>query len=143
MGQSKPLRATALVVEDDVMQREMTCLLLEESDFNVIECESAEAAELVLERNGGSLSLMMTDVQLAGHMNGVELAHLAKKYNPKLDVIVTSGKPLRQPLPDAAKFWPKPSAPLDIIREAERRSWLARRASGGSPRPRLVQCRLA
>jgi DNA-binding response OmpR family regulator len=56
MGQSKPLRATALVVEDDVMQREMTCLLLEESDFNVIECESAEAAELILERNGGSLS---------------------------------------------------------------------------------------
>jgi two-component system, cell cycle response regulator CpdR len=126
MGQSKPLRATALVVEDDVMQREMTCLLLEESDFNVIECESAEAAELVLERNGGSLSLMMTDVQLAGHMNGVELAHLAKKYNPELDVIVTSGKPLRQPLPDGAKFWPKPWAPLDIIREAERMS-LARR----------------
>jgi two-component system cell cycle response regulator CpdR len=126
MRQSKPLRATALVVEDDVMQREMTCLLLEESDFNVIECESAEAAELVLERNGGSLSLMMTDVQLAGHMNGVELAHLAKKYNPKLDVIVTSGKPLRQPLPDGAKFWPKPWAPLDIIREAERMS-LARR----------------
>ncbi len=127
MGQSKPLRATALVVEDDAMQREMTCLLLEESDFNVIECESAEAAELVLERNGGSLSLMMTDVQLAGHMNGVELAHIAKKYNPKLDVIVTSGKPLRQPLPDGAKFWPKPWAPLDIIREAERMSLLARR----------------
>jgi len=127
MGQSKPPRATALVVEDDVMQREMTCLLLEESDFNVIECESAEAAELVLERNGGSLSLMMTDVQLAGHMNGVELAHLAKKYNPELDVIVTSGKPLRQPLPDGAKFWPKPWAPLDIIREAERMSLLARR----------------
>jgi len=127
MGQSKPLRATALVVEDDVMQREMTCLLLEESDFNVIECESAEAAELVLERNGGSLSLMMTDVQLAGHMNGVELAHIAKKCNPELDVIVTSGKPLRQPLPDGAKFWPKPWAPLDIIREAERMSLLARR----------------
>ncbi len=122
MGQSKPLRAIALVVEDDVMQREMTCLLLEESDFNVIECESAEAAELVLERNGGSLSLMMTDVQLAGHMNGVELAHIAKKCNPELDVIVTSGKPLRQPLPDGAKFWPKPWAPLDIIREAERMS---------------------
>jgi len=126
MGQSKPLRATALVVEDDVMQREMTCLLLEESDFNVIECESAEAAELILEHTGGSLSLMMTDVQLAGHMNGVELAHIAKKCNPELDVIVTSGKPLRQPLPDGAKFWPKPWAPLDIIREAERMS-LARR----------------
>ena len=120
MGQSKPLRATALIVEDDALQREMICLLLEESDFEVIECESAEAAELVLERNGDSLSLMMTDVNLAGHMNGVELAHIAKKCNPELGVIVTSGKPLQQDLPDGAKFWSKPWVPLDVIREAER-----------------------
>ena len=123
MGQSKPLRATALVVEDDVMQREMTCLLLEESDFNVIECESAEAAELVLQRTADNVVLMMTDVNLAGNMNGVELAHIAKKHNPAIDVIVTSGKPLRQALPDGAKFWSKPWAPLDVIREAERMSF--------------------
>jgi two-component system cell cycle response regulator CpdR len=126
MGQAKPLRATALIVEDDVMQREMLCLLLEESDFDVIECESAEAAEFVLERTGGSLSLMMTDVNLAGHMTGVELAHIAKKYNPELDVIVTSGKPLRQKLPDGARFWSKPWVPLDVIREAEKMSYARR-----------------
>ncbi|SDT45060.1 response regulator [Bradyrhizobium canariense] len=128
MGQSKPFRATALVVEDDPMQREMICLLLEESDYDVIQCESAEAAELVLERNGGSLRLMMTDVHLAGHMNGVELAHIAKRRVPDIDVIVTSGMPLRQPLPDGAQFWSKPWAPLDVIRAAERMS-LAHRAA--------------
>jgi len=122
MGQSKPFRATALVVEDDPMQREMICLLLEESDMDVIECESAEAAELVLEEAGASLVLMMTDVQLAGHKNGVELAHAAKKFNPDMDVIVTSGIPLRQALPDGAIFWTKPWAPLDVIREAEKMS---------------------
>ena len=122
MGQSKPLRATALIVEDDPMQREMICLLLEESDVDVIECESAEAAELVLGQADASLVLLMTDVQLAGHMNGVELAHLAKKYNPDMDVIVTSGRPLPQELPDGAKFWTKPWAPLDVIREAEKMS---------------------
>jgi two-component system cell cycle response regulator CpdR len=122
MGQSKPFRATALVVEDDPMQREMICLLLEESEMDVIECESAEAAELVLEQADASLVLLMTDVQLAGHMNGVDLAHVAKKYNPDLDVIVTSGRPLRQELPDGAKFWSKPWAALDIIREAEKMS---------------------
>jgi DNA-binding NtrC family response regulator len=122
MGQSKPFRATALVVEDDAMQREMICLLLEESDMDVIECESAEAAELVLEEAGASLVLLMTDVQLAGHMTGVELAHVAKKFNPDMDVIVTSGIPLRQALPDGAKFWTKPWAPLDVIREAEKMS---------------------
>jgi two-component system cell cycle response regulator CpdR len=88
----------------------------------VIECESAEAAELVLEEAGASLVLMMTDVQLAGLKNGVELAYVAKKFNPDMDVIVTSGKPLRQDLPDGAKFWTKPWVPLDVIREAERMS---------------------
>jgi response regulator RpfG family c-di-GMP phosphodiesterase len=122
MGQSKPFRATALVVEDDPMQREMICLLLEESDMDVIECESAEAAELVLEEAGASLVLLMTDVQLAGHKNGVELAYVAKKFNPDMDVIVTSGIPLRQALPDGTIFWRKPWAPLDVIREAERTS---------------------
>jgi len=119
MGQSKPYRAKALVVEDDPMQREMLGLLLEESDFDVIACESAEAAELVLQRADGNMLLLMTDVELAGHMNGIELAHAAKKCNPDLDVIVTSGKPLRQDLPDGAMFWSKPWAPLDVIRVAE------------------------
>ncbi len=119
MGQSEPFRATALIVEDDVMQREMLSLLLEESGYHVIQCESAEAAERVLETNAGALRLMLTDVQLAGHKNGVELAYVAKHRNPRLDVVVTSGRPLKQPLPDGAKFWAKPWAPLDVLREAE------------------------
>ena len=127
MGQSKPFRATALIVEDDPMQRDMICLLLEESEVDVIECESAEAAELVLERAAGSLVLMLTDVQLAGNMDGVELAHIARKYNPDMGVIVTSGKPLHQELPDGVQFWSKPWAPLDVIREAERMVYERRR----------------
>jgi CheY-like chemotaxis protein len=134
MGQSKPLRATALIVEDDPMQRDMICLLLEESEVDVIECESAEAAELVLERAAGSLVLMMTDVQLAGNMDGVELAHIARKYNPDMGVIVTSGKPLHQELPDGVQFWSKPWAPLDVIREAERMVY--ERSHHGEVRPR-------
>ena len=119
MGQAEPFRATALIVEDDVMQREMLSLLLEESGYQVIQCESAEAAQRVLDRSAGALCLMLTDVQLAGHMTGVELAHVAKDRNPKLDIVVTSGRPLKQPLPDGAKFWAKPWAPLDVLREAE------------------------
>ncbi|MES5487825.1 response regulator [Bradyrhizobium sp. INPA03-11B] len=131
MGQSKPYRAKALVVEDDPMQREMIGLLLEESEFDVISCESAEAAELVLQGNGDNVVLMMTDVELAGNMTGVELAHVAKKYKPDLDVIVTSGKPLRQRLPEGTMFWSKPWAPLDVIRVAETK---ASELSGGRAR---------
>ena len=119
MGQSNPSRRIALVVEDDEYQRGLAAVLLEESDLDVIQCESAEAAERVLDKNAGALCLMMTDVQLAGRMIGVELAHVAKDRNPKLDVVVTSGRPLKQPLPDGAKFWAKPWAPLDVLREAE------------------------
>lgn len=128
VGQSRPLRATALIVEDDPMQREMICLLLEESDYNVIQCESAEAAELVVEKVGGCLSLLMTDVNLAGSMNGVELAHIAKERNPSLDIVVTSGRPLKQPLPEGAKFWPKPWAALDVLREAQAAQSIGTRA---------------
>lgn len=120
MGQSKPFRATALIVEDDPMQRDMICVLLEESEVDVIECESAEAAELVLERVAAHLVLMVTDVQLAGNMDGVELAHIARKHNPEIGLIVTSGQPLHRQLPDGCRFWAKPWAPLDVIREAER-----------------------
>ena len=35
---------------------------------------------------------MMTDVQLAGNMNGVELAHIAHKHHPDMGLIVTSGR---------------------------------------------------
>jgi len=118
MGQSKPYRATALVVEDDPMQRDLICVLLEESDYAVIQCESAEAAERVLDKYAASLALMITDVSLAGRMSGVELARIATARNPALDVIVTSGHALPEPLPRGAKFWSKPWTPLDILREA-------------------------
>ena len=131
MGQAKPFRATALVVEDDPMQREMIALLLEESHFDVIECESAEAAEAVLRRIAGQLALVMTDVNLAGAMDGVSLAFVARRYNPKLDVIVTSGSPLPRPIPKGVKYWSKPWAPLDVIRLAEQ---TAHRLSGQLPK---------
>ncbi len=120
MGQSRPFRATALVVENDPAQRDMICLLLEESGYEVIQCDSAEAAERVLERHGTSLCFLMTEVQLAGRMNGIELAYIARQRNPRLDVVVTSARPLPQRLPDGAKFWAKPWAPLDVLCEAER-----------------------
>jgi CheY-like chemotaxis protein len=134
MGQSKPFRPTALIVEDDPMQREMICLLLEESEFDVIECETAEAAELVLQHNAEGLALMMTDVHLAGAMNGVELAYVAKQCNPRLDVIVTSGNPLPRELPDGAQFLKKPWAPLDVIREAVRMAFALRAEHNSPPR---------
>jgi two-component system, cell cycle response regulator CpdR len=119
MGQAMPLRSVALIVEDDALQREMLSLLLEESGYHVIQCASGEDARHLLDMAAGTLCFLMTDVHLAGRPDGVELARIAKQRNPRLDVVVTSGRPLTQPLPEGAKFWAKPWAPLDVLREAE------------------------
>jgi DNA-binding NtrC family response regulator len=136
MGQSKPIRAIALIVEDDPMQREMISMLLEESEYEVILCETAEEALLVLDRKGRKLSFLMTDVNLAGPMSGAELAAIAHRRHPALDVVVTSGKPLNDSLPDGVKFWAKPWAALDVLREAEFAQGSRRpRSHAGAARP--------
>jgi hypothetical protein len=87
--------------------------------MKVIQCESAEAAVLVLNKVGGCLSILFTDVNLAGVMNGAELATIAKKRFPNLKVIVTSASPSPR-LPPNTLFLQKPWRALEVIREAER-----------------------
>jgi two-component system, cell cycle response regulator CpdR len=116
MGQSKPFRPTAIVVEDDEIEREMLALLLEESDFEVIQCEDAETASLALEI--WHTSLLITDVDLTGDMDGIELAHLARQHAPDMRVLVISGNPLESALPDGVKFLSKPLYPTTLLREA-------------------------
>ena len=77
MGQATPFKPIALVVEDDALQREYVVTLLEESEMGVIQCESAEAALRVLEKMGGCVSLMFTDVNLAGSVDGSDGADRA------------------------------------------------------------------
>jgi CheY-like chemotaxis protein len=120
MGQSTPFKPIALVVEDDELQRELVVTLLEESEMGVIQCESAEAALGVLERMGGCLSMMFTDVNLSGAIDGIELAAFARQRFPHLHVVVTSGADTGERLPPGAKFMPKPWRPLDVLREAAR-----------------------
>ena len=120
MGQAKPFKPIALVVEDDELQRELVAMLLEECDMGVIQCESAEAALRVLEKMGGCLSIMFTDVNLAGIIDGVDLAHFARQRFPDLDVIVTSGTAQTKSLPEGTTFMAKPWRTLDVLRVAER-----------------------
>jgi two-component system, cell cycle response regulator CpdR len=120
MGQANSFKPVALVVEDDVLQREMVATLLEESEMGVIQCESAEEALRALEKIGGRVSMIFTDVNLTGKIDGVELAHFATRCYPNIHVIVTSGLALTKGLPEGVMFMPKPWRPLDVLREAER-----------------------
>jgi DNA-binding NtrC family response regulator len=112
-------RPVALVVEDDDNQRALLSMLLEESEMEVLECDSAEAAVSVLDRIGQSVWFLFTDENLAGAMSGAALAAKAKDRFPQMDVVVTSSS-LPRELPGDAKFMPKPWRPLDVLREVQR-----------------------
>ena len=118
MGQSKPHRPTAIVVEDDDIQREMLALMLEERNFEVLQCEDAVTAALALKARHPSL--IVTDINLVGKMDGVDLAHFAQQQNADVRIIVISGRPLPRPLPPGAKFFTKPVYPTALLAEAAR-----------------------
>ena len=126
MGQARAVRSFALVIEADHDQRALISTLLEETEMQVIECDSAEAALAVLQIKGDRVAIVFTDVELAGRLDGVELAQILKSQFPNVPVIVTSRDP-RDPekLPDTVIYMAQPWRPLDVLIVAER----ARRAA--------------
>jgi DNA-binding NtrC family response regulator len=104
----------ALVVEDDPLQREVLCDVLKRENLDVIQCESAEAAELIVARVGIELRLLVTDVELAGQGNGIELATFARQCCPDLRIIIVSGTN-RTALPSDVSFFAKPYRISDLL----------------------------
>jgi DNA-binding NtrC family response regulator len=117
-------RKKALVVEDEETLRDLAAAMLEETELEVVECASAEAAVAYLDRCASDVALIFTDVWLAGAMDGVELARRVGKDWPWVRVVVTTGFPddrVRQ-LPANAIFMSKPWRALEILMQAERAS---------------------
>lgn len=112
----------AVVVEDDVDQRELIGAIFEESDVEVIECSSGEAAMRVMEAVGDRTIFLFADVRLPGSMDGVDLACQVGDRWPHTRLVTTSGgctaSRLRA-LPRRAKHLPKPWRALDLIIELE------------------------
>jgi CheY-like chemotaxis protein len=104
----------ALVVEDDPFQRAFVADLLKDEGLQVVECASAEAAELVLASTGNELRALVTDVNLAGDMSGVELAHFARRKFPDLNVVMVSGRGSPHIPPDT-RFLMKPYLPDELL----------------------------
>jgi CheY-like chemotaxis protein len=104
----------ALVVEDDTFQRETIADLLKDEGLEVVECTTAEAAELILATAGPELLALVTDIHLDGVMTGVELAEFAREQYPRLRVVVMSGRS-RPELPEAARFLAKPYNRADLL----------------------------
>jgi DNA-binding NtrC family response regulator len=120
-------RPIALVVEADGEERALVSTLLEESEMQVIECDSAEAALAVVERTGERMAMVLTDERLAGRMDGVALARSLEAHHPELPVVVISTARTHRfdDLPDNVVYLAAPWRPLDVLIVAER----ARRAA--------------
>ncbi|HLH89630.1 MAG TPA: response regulator [Xanthobacteraceae bacterium] len=127
MRQALPERPIALVVETDQEQRALVATLLEESDLQVIECDSAEAALAVVDMKGDHMAMVVTDVELAGRLSGIELAQNLEAHHPQLPVMMISAEPSKRvdELPDNVVRLGRPWRPLDVLIAAER----ARRAA--------------
>src|ERR1044072_7537583 len=100
-----------LLVEDDLLQRTTLADLFRDEGLEVIECATAEAAELVIATSGTELRAVVTDQNLNGQMRGSELASFTREKYPKLNIIVMSGQEAPR-LPKDTRFMRKPFAPV-------------------------------
>ena len=96
-----------LLVVDDAFQREALADLLKDEGFEVMECTTAEAAELIIASTGTELQALITDHRLAGAMSGVQLAQYARRRHPQLNIVIISGSSVK-PIPVNATFLQKP-----------------------------------
>ena len=110
------------LVEDEPLVRDLAASELTDRGFKVIEFPSADAALPWLEDHGGNLSVLVTDVQMPGKLNGLQLVDILNYLWPDLAVLVTSGGPLVNPsaLPPRARFVAKPWLPTDLAARVQR-----------------------
>ena len=107
-----------LLVEDDPLQREIMSDLLRDEGFEVVECATAEAAELIVTSTGPELRALVTDQNLAGNMTGADLAEYARGRHPWLNIIVMSGTVVDR-LPPRTVFLQKPFVPANFLMRSE------------------------
>ena len=80
-----------LVVEDEVTILAMTRQLLEAFGYKVWTAVSADEALEIWRAHASEVSLLLTDIVMAGSMSGLELADQLYREKPELKVIVMSG----------------------------------------------------
>lgn len=108
---------TVLVVEDDSLVRMGIACELEDAGFTVLEAEDAAAAIEILARDA-SITILFTDIQMPGDMDGLKLAAAVRERWPPIHIIVTSA--LRgisaATLPPSARFFAKPYSTDAVVR---------------------------
>jgi CheY-like chemotaxis protein len=90
-------RMVVLAIEDEPLVRMFIADFLDEARFKVIEAVNADEATTIL-RARPDIQAVVTDIEMLGSMNGLELARLIQERWPGIGVVVTSGR--ERPGPD-------------------------------------------
>ena len=121
MADNPPMGLTVvLVAEDEALIRMFTAGFLIEAGYTVVEASNAAEAITELESDA-NVRVLLTDVEMAGDMDGLELAREVQRRWPDVVTIVASGRvrPHRDDLA-GAEFFQKPlreEAVVETIRE--------------------------
>ncbi|SRR5258708_72865 len=83
--------AKVLVVEDEMMLRMRAVDIVEDAGFTPIEAVNADDAFAVLESRS-DISLLFTDIQMPGTMDGLKLAHAVHARWPSIKIMLVSGQ---------------------------------------------------
>jgi CheY-like chemotaxis protein len=119
--QSTPYFPTVLVVDDEPLLRMDVAATLEEAGCHVLEAANADEALQMMERVA-HIDLLVTDVQMPGSMDGIQLSAAVHSRWPDTEVMVTSGRihPRAHELPPNVRFLAKPYPPYKLADVAMR-----------------------
>lgn len=109
-------QVSILVIEDEPLIRMDIVDQLGDEGFVVYEAADADQALDVLDAHG-DISLVFTDVDMPGSMDGLKLAAAVRDRWPPVRIIITSGHRLVEitDLPDGSVFFSKPYHHAQIV----------------------------
>ena len=119
MSSSETVRPYAvLIVEDEPILRLHAASLVEEAGFTAIEASNADEAIAILESRS-DITLLFTDVNMPGSMDGLKLAHAVRNRWPPIKIVVVSGHMQvdQNDLPADSRFFGKPFEADKMIAE--------------------------
>jgi CheY-like chemotaxis protein len=112
--------ATVLVVEDEVLVRDMIAEELRDAGFDVLEAGDGEVASGFLTASE-VVDVLFTDIRLPGQLDGWAIARLARRLRSNLPVIYATGYTVdRSAEVPGAIFLNKPYQSSQIVETIER-----------------------
>jgi two-component sensor histidine kinase/CheY-like chemotaxis protein len=109
-----------LVVEDEMVLRMRAVDIVEDAGFTAVEAVNAAEALSILESRS-DISLLFSDIQMPGTMDGLKLAHAVHDRWPSIKIILVSGKIESSDIdkPADSRFFRKPLEVDRIIAELQ------------------------